>query len=149
VKSILEETGLAGSCLRLEIVERTLIENPEPAAATINRFKEMNVLFDIDDFGTGYSALNYLRYFPIKGLKIDGSFINALTSDNNNVAIVKTMIALGKVLGLDVIAEGVETVEQLDVFKTLQGEYAQGFYLFRPLDSRTAGDLLSGKISSH
>lgn len=148
VKSILEETGLEGNCLRLEIVERTLIENPEPAAATINRFKEMNVLFDIDDFGTGYSALNYLRHFPIKGLKIDGSFINALTSDNNNLAIVRTMIALGKVLGLDVIAEGVETVEQLDIFKTMEGEYAQGFYLFRPLDGRAAGDLLSGTISS-
>jgi diguanylate cyclase (GGDEF)-like protein len=143
VKKILEETGLEGSCLRLEIVERTLIENPEPAAAVIRRFKELNVLFDIDDFGTGYSALNYLRHFPIKGLKIDGSFINALTFDSNNMAIVKTVIALGRDLGLDVIAEGIETVEQLDAFKTMKGEYGQGFYLFRPMDSKAAGDLLS------
>ncbi|MDA8242134.1 MAG: EAL domain-containing protein [Nitrospiraceae bacterium] len=143
IKNILEETGLEGSCLRLEIVERTLIENPEPAAALMKRFEDLNVRFDIDDFGTGYSALNYLRHFPIKGLKIDGSFINALTFDKNNTAIVKTVIALGRDLGLDVIAEGVETVEQLDVFKTMKGEYAQGFYLFRPMDSKAVGDLLS------
>jgi diguanylate cyclase (GGDEF)-like protein len=144
VKNILEETGLEGRCLRLEIVEKTLIENPEPAAAVITRFNsELNVLFDIDDFGTGYSALNYLRHFPIGGLKIDGSFINALTFDKNNRAIVGTIIALGHDLGLDVIAEGIETIEQLDVFKTMKGKYAQGFYLFRPMDSAAAGDLLS------
>jgi diguanylate cyclase (GGDEF)-like protein len=143
VKNILEETGLDGSCLRLEIVERTLIENAEPAAAIMKRFEDINVRFDIDDFGTGYSALNYLRHFPIKGLKIDGSFINALTFDKNNVAIVKTIIALGRDLGLDVIAEAIETVEQLDVFKDMNGEYAQGFYLFRPMDSKAAGNHLS------
>jgi len=143
VKNILDETGLEGSCLRLEIVERTLIENAEPAAAMMKRFEDLNVRFDIDDFGTGYSALNYLRHFPIKGLKIDGSFINALTSDKNNAAIVKTIIALGRDLGLDVIAEAIETVEQLDVFKDMKGEYAQGFYLFRPMDSKAAGNHLS------
>jgi len=143
VKNILEEIGLEGSCLRLEIVERTLIENAEPAAAIMKRFEDLNVRFDIDDFGTGYSALNYLRHFPIKGLKIDGSFINALTFDKNNVAIVKTIIALGRDLGLDVIAEAIETVEQLDVFKDMKGEYAQGFYLFRPMDSKAAGNHLS------
>jgi diguanylate cyclase (GGDEF)-like protein len=143
VKNILEETGLEGSCLRLEIVERTLIENPEPAAALIKRLEELNVRFDIDDFGTGYSALNYLRHFPIRGLKIDGSFINALTFDKNNAAIVKTIIALGRDLGLDVIAEGIEKIEQLDVFKDMKGEYAQGFYLFRPMDSKAAGNHLS------
>ena len=145
VKNILEEIGLEGSCLRLEIVERTLIENAEPAAAIMKRFEDLNVRFDIDDFGTGYSALNYLRHFPIKGLKIDGSFINALTFDKNNAAIVKTIIALGRDLGLDVIAEAIETVEQLDVFKDMKGEYAQGFYLFRPMDSKAAGNLLSSK----
>jgi diguanylate cyclase (GGDEF)-like protein len=143
VKNILEETGLEGRCLRLEIVERTLIENPEPTAAMIKRFAEIDVYFDIDDFGTGYSALNYLRHFPIKGLKIDGSFINALTFDRNNAAIVKTIIALGRDLGLDVIAEGIEKVEQLDVFRDMQGEYAQGFYLFRPMDDTAAGNYLS------
>jgi diguanylate cyclase (GGDEF)-like protein len=145
VRKILGETGLEGRCLRLEIVEQTLIENPEPAAAVIKRFRDLDVRFDIDDFGTGYSALNYLRHFPIKGLKIDGSFINALTFDSNNAAIVKTIVALGRDLGLDVIAEGIETVEQLDAFKNMKGEYAQGFYLFRPMDGRAARDLLSAQ----
>jgi len=145
VKNVLEETGLEGKCLRLEIVERMLIENPEPAAALMERFRDLNVRFDIDDFGTGYSALNYLRHFPIKGLKIDGSFINALTFDKNNAAIVRTIIALGRDLDLDVIAEGIEKVEQLDVFRAMQGEYAQGFYLFRPMDNRGAEDLLSAQ----
>ena len=142
VKNVLEETGLEGRCLRLEIVERTLITNPEPAAALMKRLKDFNVRFDIDDFGTGYSALNYLRYFPIKGLKIDGSFINSLTFDKNNIAIVRTMIGLGRDLGLDVIAEGIETVEQMDAFRNMNGEYAQGFYLFRPMDSKAAGNHL-------
>jgi EAL domain-containing protein (putative c-di-GMP-specific phosphodiesterase class I) len=145
VEKILQETGLEGSCLRLEIVERMLIEDPEPAAALIKRFEDLNVRFDIDDFGTGYSALNYLRHFPIHGLKIDGSFINALTFDKNNTEIVKTIVALGRVLNLDVIAEGIETMEQLEIFKAIKGEYAQGFFLFKPMDSRGAENLLAAK----
>ncbi|MDA8086081.1 MAG: EAL domain-containing protein [Nitrospiraceae bacterium] len=144
IKNVLEETGLDGSCLRLEIIERTLIENPEPAVALIKRLRELNVTFDIDDFGTGYSALNYLRHFPIKGLKIDGSFINALTNDDNNVKIVRTIITLGNELGLDVIAEGVESVEQLDAFRTMKGEYAQGYHLSRPMESQAVSRLLAG-----
>jgi diguanylate cyclase (GGDEF)-like protein len=143
VEKILKETGLDGSCLRLEIVERMLIEDPEPAADLIKRFSNLSVRFDIDDFGTGYSALNYLRHFPIRGLKIDGSFINALTFDQNNREIVRTIVDLGNTLGLDVIAEGVETIEQLDIYKTMKGGYVQGFYLFRPMDSNQAENLLA------
>jgi diguanylate cyclase (GGDEF)-like protein len=149
VRKVLEDTGLEGRCLRLEVVESVLIENPEPAAALMRRFRELDVRFDIDDFGTGYSALNYLRHFPIGGLKIDSSFINALTLDKNNAAIVRTVIALGKDLGLDVVAEGIETVEQLDVFRTIEGQFAQGFYLCRPMDSKAAGDLLSSREAAH
>ncbi|HYA15657.1 MAG TPA: EAL domain-containing protein [Syntrophales bacterium] len=147
IENILRDTGLDGSCLRLEIIERTLIENPEPAAALIKRLGNLNIRFDIDDFGTGYSALNYLRHFPIKGLKIDGSFIKALPIDENNAKIVRTIVTLGNDLGLDVIAEGIESVEQLDVFRTMKGEYAQGFHLFKPMDSKTAENLLAGEKS--
>ena len=146
IADILRETGVDGSCLRLEIVERTLIENPEPAAALIKQLGELNVRFDIDDFGTGYSALNYLRHFPIRGLKIDGSFINALPSDENNAKIVRTIVALGNELGLDVIAEGVESIEQLDIYRTMKGAYAQGFHLFKPMDSEAAKNVLSGDM---
>lgn len=143
IESILQDAGLEGRCLRLEITERMLMEHPELAATLIERLKALNVLVDIDDFGTGYSALNYLRHFPIHGLKIDGSFINALTFDRNNTEIVKTIIALGHTLNFDVIAEGVETREQLEVFKSMHGQHAQGFFLHRPMDSEAAEDLLS------
>ncbi len=147
IEEILQDTGLEGSRLKLEIVERMLIEDPEPAAALINRLKGLGVRFDIDDFGTGYSALNYLRHFPISGLKIDCSFINALTFDKNNTEIVKTIVSLGRVLNLDVIAEGIETPEQLAIFKAMRGEYAQGFFLCKPVDSKSAERLLgSGAV---
>jgi diguanylate cyclase (GGDEF)-like protein len=145
IEKILQETGLEGSCLKLEIVESMLIENPEPAAALIKRLKNLNVRFDIDDFGTGYSALNYLRHFPINGLKIDGSFINALTSDKNNAEIVKTIISLGQALNLEVVAECIETPEQLEQFMGMHGKYAQGFFLFRPMDSKSVENLLREK----
>ena len=145
IVKILHETGLAPSCLRLEIVERMLIENPEPAADLLKRLKDLNVRFDIDDFGTGYSALNYLRHFPIDGLKIDRSFINALTTDKNNSEIVKTIIALANNLKLDVIAEGIETTEQMEMYRTMKGGYAQGFFIFRPMDSKAIENILNAK----
>jgi diguanylate cyclase (GGDEF)-like protein len=145
IETILLETGLDPSCLRLEIVERMLIENPEPAAALLSRLKDLNVRFDVDDFGTGYSALNYLRQFPINGLKIDRSFINALTFDKDNVEIVKTIVALARALNLEVIAEGIETTEQMEIFKTMKGGYAQGFFLFKPLEAEAAGKLLASE----
>ncbi|GAB4390767.1 MAG: hypothetical protein Kow0025_25030 [Thermodesulfovibrionales bacterium] len=143
VEGILSETGLEAGSLRLEIVERMLIENPEPAADLIRKLKEMGVRFDVDDFGTGYSALNYLRQFPISGLKIDRSFINALTFDENNVEIVKTIVALARALDLEVTAEGIETTEQMEIFRTMNGGLAQGFYLFRPMDHLAAEALLA------
>ncbi len=120
-----------------------LIENPELAAALLKRLKALNVRFDIDDFGTGYSALNYLRHFPINGLKIDRSFIEALTVDKNNAEIVKTIISLAHALGLDVIAEGIETTEQLEIFRGMKGEYAQGFFIFMPMDTMEIETLLA------
>jgi EAL domain-containing protein (putative c-di-GMP-specific phosphodiesterase class I) len=144
ITKILHETGLDAGSLRLEIVERMLIENPEPAAALLKRLKELNVRFDIDDFGTGYSALNYLRHFPIDGLKIDRSFINALTYDKNNAEIVRTIIALAKSLSLDVIADCIETTEQMETYRTMKGGYAQGFFISRPVDSEAARNLLAG-----
>jgi diguanylate cyclase (GGDEF)-like protein len=145
IEQILRETGLDAGKLRLEIVERMLIENPEPAAHLLKRLQDLNVRFDIDDFGTGYSALNYLRQFPINGLKIDRSFIKAIAFSKNSAEIVKIIIALAHALNMDVIAEGIETTEQLEIFRTMKGEYAQGFFIFRPMDSKSVEDLLSPK----
>jgi diguanylate cyclase (GGDEF)-like protein len=145
IEDILRETGLAAPSLRLEIVESMLIENPEPAAALLKRLNDMKIRFDIDDFGTGYSALNYLRHLPINGLKIDRSFIEAMNSDKSNTEIVRTIIALAHSLDLDVIAEGIETTEQLEIFRTMKGGYAQGFFIARPMDSEAVEGLLSLK----
>ena len=157
VVNILHDTGFEPGRLRLEIVERMLIDNPEPAAALLQRLQDLQVRIDIDDFGTGYSALNYLRHFPIHGLKIDRSFINALTTDKNNAAIVKTIIALSCDLSLVVTAEGIETIEQMEAYRAVKGEFAQGFLISRPVDgnassimkcntwgSRKAAAILSG-----
>jgi EAL domain-containing protein (putative c-di-GMP-specific phosphodiesterase class I) len=145
VVTILREAGLEARSLRLEVVERMLIDNPEPAAALLKKLRDLNVRIDIDDFGTGYSALNYLRHFPIHGLKIDRSFVSALTTDKTNAAIVKTIIALSRDLNLDVIAEGIETTEQMEAYRAMQGGYAQGFLISRPLDSTTMEEVLGGK----
>ncbi len=142
IEDILRETGLEPSKLRLEIVESMLIEHPEIASEILKRLQKLNVRFDIDDFGTDYSALNYLRHFPINGLKIDRSFIEALPSDKNNAEIVKVIIALARALNMDVIAEGIETTEQMELFRNMRGEYAQGFYIFRPMDSTAVERIL-------
>jgi diguanylate cyclase (GGDEF)-like protein len=145
IENILRETGLDPQRLRLEIVERMLIENPELAANLLKRLQTLKVRLDIDDFGTGYSALNYLRQFPINGLKIDRSFIKALAFNKSSAEIVKIIIALAHALNLDVIAEGIETTEQLETFRDMKGEYAQGFFIFRPMDSRAVEAILSSK----
>jgi diguanylate cyclase (GGDEF)-like protein len=145
VEGVLRESALQPGSLRIEIVERLLIENPESVSALLTRLKDLDIRFDIDDFGTGYSALNYLRHFPINGLKIDRSFVKELPSDRNNTEIVKTIIALAHVLDLDVIAEGIETAEQMEMLRTMKGQYAQGFYVFKPMDGKAAEHLLSSR----
>lgn len=145
VVDILRDTGLEARGLKLEIVERMLIDNPEAAAALLRKLRDLNVRIDIDDFGTGYSALNHLRHFPIHGLKIDRSFVSALTTDKENAAIVNTIIVLSHDLNLDVIAEGIETAEQLETYRAMQGGYAQGFFISRPLDSRTMEEVFRGE----
>ena len=148
VVAILRETGLEGRNLRLEIVERMLIDNPEAAAALLKKLREQDVRIDIDDFGVGYSALNHLRYFPIHGLKIDRSFVSALTTDRESAAIVRTIIALANDLNLDVIAEGIETIEQMEAYRAMRGGYAQGFFISRPVDSQTIEAVFGGNAGS-
>ena len=142
VEQILHETGLDAGSLKMEIVEKMVMDNPEPVAALMKRLKNLNVRFYVDGFGTGYSALNYLRHFPVDGLKIDRSFIKMLPFDRYNAEIVRTIIALAETLELEVIAEGIETKRQLEEFKAMQGKYGQGFFLFEPMDSKAAENLL-------
>jgi len=134
VEGILKETRLDPSTLRLEITESTVIENSERAAGLLNELRRLRVRILIDDFGTGYSTMNYLNKLSVDGLKIDRSFIKAINPSGEGLAIVRTILTLARNLGLDVIAEGVETSDQLELLRWLNGEYAQGFYFHKPLE---------------
>ena len=134
VEGILKETGLNPSTLELEITESAVIENSERAAGLLNELRRMKVRILIDDFGTGYSTMNYLNKLTVDGLKIDRSFIRVINPSGEGLAIVRTILTLARNLGLDVIAEGVETSDQLELLRWLNGEYAQGFYFHKPLE---------------
>ncbi|OYQ08042.1 GGDEF domain-containing response regulator [Pseudomonas mandelii] len=128
IEQVLEQTGLDPSLLELEITEGVLMQNVDATVTALKQIKALGVRLSIDDFGTGYSSLSYLRRFPIDVLKIDQSFIRGLSRDSNDAALVSAIISLGKSLKLTIIAEGVETLEQLDFLKAHQCEEGQGYY---------------------
>ncbi|MDB5998190.1 MAG: response regulator [Pseudomonas sp.] len=134
IEQILEQTGLEPALLELEITEGVLMQNIETTVTSLNRLKAMGVRLAIDDFGTGYSSLSYLRRFPIDVLKIDQSFIRGLSNDINDAALVSAIISLGRSLKLTIIAEGVETLEQLDFLKAHHCEEGQGYYFSKAVE---------------
>jgi len=139
----LEQTGFAPSCLQLEIVETVAMGEGGPSDAILRQAKALGVRLSIDDFGTGYSSLSRLRHFPIDTLKIDRSFVSNIDTDADNRAIVRTIVALAHNFGLKVVAEGTETVEEVNELLALNCEYAQGYFFSRPVDEATATQLLS------
>ncbi|MCI0561144.1 MAG: EAL domain-containing protein, partial [Nitrososphaera sp.] len=143
IDQALLETGLEARSLRLEITETVMMENPESATATLLQLKARNIRTSLDDFGTGYSSLSYLQRFPIDALKIDQSFIGKMVLNGESFEIVKTIIALAHNLGRKVVAEGVETAEQLAVLRSLKCEEGQGYLFSKPLDSKAAEKLLA------
>ena len=140
---LLLTTGLNPRCLRLEITERVLIDSTQNTNNTLLEIKKREIKLGIDDFGTGYSCLNYLRRLPIDNLKIDRSFIDSINSDLESFEIVKTIITLAHNLGLDAIAEGVETLEQVKQLQALGCEYAQGYLFTEPLPLKAIELMLS------
>lgn len=144
VREVLKETGLGPESLRLEITESVIMENPSTAAALILQLRKMDVRVHLDDFGTGYSSLSYLHRFPIDALKIDRSFVNAMSTDEGAMEITKSVIALAHSLKKRVIAEGVETAGQLDELRRLRCDCYQGYLFSRPLDREAAESLLRG-----
>ena len=135
VSTILQKTGLDPQYLELELTE-TIIQNADTAITTMEELAALGVHLSIDDFGTGYSSLSYLKLFPINSLKIDQHFTRNIKSDSKDAALVKTIIRMAHDLELNVIAEGVETLEQLDFLKTEQCNQAQGYYFNRPLPAQ-------------
>jgi diguanylate cyclase (GGDEF)-like protein len=144
VAHVLEQTGLAPEWLELEITEGVLMQNVEATMTALNRLKALGTRLAIDDFGTGYSSLSYLRRFPIDVLKIDQSFIRGLSDDRNDAALVSAIINLGKGLGLKVIAEGIETAEQLAFLKAHHCEEGQGYFFSKALPADAFAHLLAG-----
>jgi diguanylate cyclase (GGDEF)-like protein/PAS domain S-box-containing protein len=133
VDFILADTGCPATALELEVTESLLLEDAEAAIELLTQLTERGVRVAIDDFGTGYSSLSYLKRMPVQTLKIDRSFVSELGTDNNVAAIARTVIVLARSLGLDVLAEGVETIEQADWLKREGCDWAQGWLYGRPM----------------
>ncbi|HEY9836115.1 MAG TPA: EAL domain-containing protein, partial [Vampirovibrionales bacterium] len=142
IKRTLDQTHLDPTCLKLEITESVVMDEVELAIEMLSQMKALNVKLGIDDFGTGYSSLSYLHRFPTDTLKVDRSFVTRMVEGNQNSAIVKTIIALAHNLNMDVIAEGVETPEQLAQLRSLGCECGQGYFFAKPLPAAQIEALL-------
>ena len=142
VEEILAETGLPAQYLELEITESVAMHDAERTTATLHALRAVGIQLSIDDFGTGFSSLAYLRRFPLSKLKVDQSFVRNLSTSEHEATIAHTVILLGHSLKLTVIAEGVETKEQLDVLRRLGCEEMQGYYFSRPVPAADLSALL-------
>jgi EAL domain-containing protein (putative c-di-GMP-specific phosphodiesterase class I) len=136
IADILRETGLDAHCLDLELTESIVVGDFDAVAADLRQLLDLGVHVSIDDFGTGYSSLSYVKKFPVDRLKIDQSFVRNLTSDPNDAAIVRAILTLGHSLNLQVVAEGVETTEQLARLRDEGCDEVQGYYFGRPMPAR-------------
>ncbi|HEX7999810.1 MAG TPA: EAL domain-containing protein [Pyrinomonadaceae bacterium] len=143
ITEILEETKLDPRSLKLEITESVVMENIDTATEMLKQMRALGVQLSIDDFGTGYSSLSYLHRFPIDTLKIDRSFVIRMVDNNENIEIVRTIIMLAQNLGMDVVAEGVETKEQLALLRKLGCENGQGYFFSRPTHASGAEKIIS------
>jgi diguanylate cyclase (GGDEF)-like protein len=142
--SILDETGLPPDLLELELTESVLMKHPESASAILQTLRRRGVQVAVDDFGTGYSSLSYLRRFQIDAIKIDQSFVGAITTAASDTSIVTAVISMGRSLKLRVVAEGVETLEQSTFLRAHECDEAQGFYFSRPVLPGQFASLLGG-----
>jgi diguanylate cyclase (GGDEF)-like protein len=133
VQQILDETGIDPRAIEIEITEGTLMNDTKAARAILNELKKLGIWIALDDFGTGYSSLGYLRQFPFDTLKVDRSFVSDILVDDGSAAITSAIIAMANRLGLNVVAEGVETEGQLEYLRTLGCDQIQGYFYSRPL----------------
>lgn len=142
VETVLRETRLPASSLKLEITESVLLERSRAVTQTLDQLHALGVHLSLDDFGTGYASLSYLHYLPLQSLKIDRSFVGRMHAEPKQAEIVRTIIMLARNLGLQVVAEGVETLEHLASLRTLEGHYGQGYLFAKPMPVHEATALL-------
>jgi len=143
VAATLQNSGLTPACLDLEITESMLMHNADAAIRTLTALKQMGVTISLDDFGTGYSSLAYLKRFPLDAVKVDRSFVQDIAADSDDASITRAVITMAHHLKLKVVAEGVETPEQLALLISHQCDVIQGYFFSRPLAATGMGDLLS------
>ena len=146
VQTVLREAGLAPQYLELELTESLLLSNADVMLIMLQQLKEMGLKLSIDDFGTGYSSLSYLRQFPVYKLKIDHSFVRDIAVDPDGAVITSTIISMAKSLGLKVLAEGVETEEQVSFLRAHDCHEIQGYYFSKPLCANEFADKLRGHL---
>ena len=143
IKAALNDSGMEPGLLELEITESMMMGNPAKMITLLNKIKKIGVRLAIDDFGTGYSSLSQIQHFPIDTLKIDRSFISNLPENDRDNAITHAIIAMGETLGLTVVAEGVETVEQMNFLKEHDCDEMQGYFFSKPIEPDKFADLLN------
>jgi len=149
IKGVLEETGLPPTLLELEITESVMLHDIELAVQKLVAIRNLGVRLAIDDFGTGYSSLSQLKRFPIDSVKIDRSFIRGIPQDKDDMAITEAILALGKTLGVTIVAEGVETCEQQAFLQRHACHEMQGFYFSRPIPPEEFEQFYRTHAASH
>ena len=142
VSTVLQTTGLGANCLKLELTESMIVEDARSTSAMLEELRALGVQVQIDDFGTGYSSLGYLQRLPIDTLKIDRTFVGRIGNNGSGAEIVQTILALAHDLGMKVVAEGIETDEQLSKLRSMECEYGQGYLFTKPVDRQAAEALL-------
>jgi EAL domain-containing protein (putative c-di-GMP-specific phosphodiesterase class I) len=143
IRAALEASGLEPALLELEITEGAVMANPEHATKLLRTIRDMGIGLAIDDFGTGYSSLSYLKHFPLSTVKIDRSFINDLTRDADARALIDGIITLAHGLRMKVVAEGIETMAQLDYLRSHECDEAQGYWLCKPVTCDEVRDFMA------
>jgi diguanylate cyclase (GGDEF)-like protein/PAS domain S-box-containing protein len=144
VAAALSQTGIDPNLVILELTESLLMQDSESTVVTLNELRDLGVRLAIDDFGTGYSSLSYLKRFPVDILKIDKSFIDGIATDPEDATLAEAMVQLGRALGLQTVAEGIETTDQRAALRTLGCEYGQGYLYAKPTEPREIEALLHG-----
>ena len=143
VKQIIKRSKVDPSYLKLEVTESAIIDNTDAAIEMVGQLKASGIKICLDDFGTGYSSLSYLHRFPFNVLKIDQSFVSHMDTDGKNEEIVRTIIALGHNLNMDIVAEGVERSTHLAQLRALKCHYGQGYFFAGSMDTRSAQELVT------
>ncbi|WP_247894240.1 putative bifunctional diguanylate cyclase/phosphodiesterase [Azospirillum sp. B510] len=146
VREVLRETGVEPSWIKLELTESAVMDKAEQSIRLLRDLRALGIKLSIDDFGTGYSSLSYLHKLPIDSLKVDRSFVSAMHQSEENRAIVRIIMDLARLLGFDVIAEGIETSADANLLRALACDYGQGYHFARPLPPDQAGKLVGGPL---